>query len=172
MDYLNMIWYRKALKDDIDDILMIQSTLYASEYVERREIFMSIIEKGTSIVIMLNEKIIGYITCHYCFKDTLHLLHQFCSCDDYTQRYLFINDMSILPEYQKKGIGSKIINKILQIFERLKIAGIQLMAVGKARRFWEAVGFKISPELQNKVTDDVRQNYGGEVYFMKMDFIN
>lgn len=63
--------------------------------------------------------------------------------------YLMIADIVVAPTYQKKGIGSRIINMLIGYADRELSDGgrasIQLIAEKGKEPFYEKFGFKIIP---------------------------
>lgn len=63
--------------------------------------------------------------------------------------YYLIADIVVHPNYQKQGVGSKIVNMIIEYVEKATPIGgrssIQLIAVKGKEAFYEKMGFKIIP---------------------------
>ena len=63
--------------------------------------------------------------------------------------YYTIVDIVVQPNYQKQGIGNKIVNMIIEYVEKATPIGgrssIQLIAVKGKEAFYEKMGFKIIP---------------------------
>ena len=63
--------------------------------------------------------------------------------------YYMIADIVVHPNYQKQGVGNKIVNRIIEYVEKdTPIGGrssIQLIAVKGREAFYEKMGFKIIP---------------------------
>lgn len=80
---------------------------------------------------------------------------------------LFINDITIKPEYQEKGYGSKIIQSAIKYSEEQKIpialrasAGGHYNVKSKMSqedltKFYQKFGFKLRPELSNFGSDNI-----------------
>ncbi len=61
-------------------------------------------------------------------------------------------------EARKKGIGTQLVDKVLEQFEKLKVSEIDLLAVGSnisGNAFWEKKGFFLKPQLnyRRKITE-------------------
>ena len=63
--------------------------------------------------------------------------------------YYMIVDIAVCPDYQKKGIGTEIINMLITYVSRETPVGgrssIQLIAEKGKERFYETIGFKKIP---------------------------
>lgn len=63
--------------------------------------------------------------------------------------YFVIVDIVVQPDYQKKGIGSEIINRIIEYVDKETPVGgrssIQLIAEKGKETFYEKFGFKVIP---------------------------
>ena len=63
--------------------------------------------------------------------------------------YYLIADIVVHPNYQKQGVGNKIVNMIIEYVDKTTPIGgrssIQLIAVKGKEAFYEKMGFKIIP---------------------------
>ena len=63
--------------------------------------------------------------------------------------YYMIVDIVVQPNYQKQGIGTKIVNMIIEFVDKETPSGgrssIQLIAEKGKETFYEKIGFKIIP---------------------------
>ena len=63
--------------------------------------------------------------------------------------YWYINDVYILTEYQRLGIGAQIVKRLLQYVKENSISGtsvsICLMCAQGKEKFYENLGFRIRP---------------------------
>ena len=63
--------------------------------------------------------------------------------------YYMIADIVVQPNYQKQGIGNKIVNMIIEYVDKATPIGgrssIQLIAEKGKETFYEKMGFKIIP---------------------------
>jgi ribosomal protein S18 acetylase RimI-like enzyme len=58
--------------------------------------------------------------------------------------HLQVEQLYLLPQYQRLGIGSEIMNKIIAEAAELRIpVRLQVMAVNPAKRFYEHLGFVV-----------------------------
>jgi spermidine synthase len=55
----------------------------------------------------------------------------------------YIQDLAVIKEYRNKGIGLKIVKKIIEILKKDKINWIGLIAQNNTEKFYEKLGFKI-----------------------------
>ena len=69
----------------------------------------------------------------------------FTRSDDQIQ----INDLYILPEYQRRGIGSHLLSKLLEEAREKHIpVRLGVLKVNPARRFYEKLGFRVVGETE------------------------
>ena len=69
----------------------------------------------------------------------------FTRSDDQIQ----INDLYILPEYQRRGIGSHLVSKLLEEAREKHIpVRLGVLKVNPARRFYEKLGFAVVGETE------------------------
>lgn len=59
--------------------------------------------------------------------------------------YAWINDMIVHPEYQRHGIGSKIMKMIIKYLRERKIPNLGLFCAPGAKKFYISLGFKERP---------------------------
>ncbi|MEK7185507.1 MAG: GNAT family N-acetyltransferase [Patescibacteria group bacterium] len=64
-------------------------------------------------------------------------------CIEYKPDYIFASELVILPEFQGRGIGSEILNKLKQESEQKKIPiKLQVFKENQARHLYRRLGFK------------------------------
>lgn len=64
----------------------------------------------------------------------------------------YIQDLMVLPPYQRKGIGSKLIELAIAYIQKNDISSITLVFEEKLRSFYEKFGFKI--QLSGRISAD------------------
>lgn len=71
---------------------------------------------------------------------------------EYTVDFIYLGDIQIIPEYQRKGIGTKILLSLIEE-ARKKCCPIQLKVLNgnPARKLCERHGFKLFEELEHSV---------------------
>lgn len=78
----------------------------------------------------------------------------------------FLNDVIIIPSYQKKGLGKRLINEAYEFIRnnycKESLFSISIFANPSAEKFYENVGFSIREEIPMKVF--VRDVYIGSRY--------
>ena len=64
--------------------------------------------------------------------------------------YWYLQEIAVLPEYQGKGIGAKIVHRLIRYVEENGIPGtkmtVGLMAVKGKEPFYEKLGFTSVPD--------------------------
>lgn len=69
----------------------------------------------------------------------------FTRSDDQIQ----INELYILPEYQRRGIGSHLVSKLLEEAREKHVpVRLGVLKVNRARRFYEKLGFRVVGETE------------------------
>lgn len=82
-----------------------------------------------------------------------------------TNIYFYIQDLVILPEYQKQGIGNDIVKKLLKYIDQhaIKNAFIGLMAAENVAPFYEKLGFKKrahnEPGMEKRIFFKTKSSY-------------
>ncbi|WIK67604.1 GNAT family N-acetyltransferase [Globicatella sanguinis] len=61
---------------------------------------------------------------------------------------LFIQDILVLPEFQRQGIGSTLLKKVINTFSNVYQMHLLTDDMEKTRKFHESVGFKDVKDLQ------------------------
>ena len=75
-------------------------------------------------------------------------------------RYAVIFDVVLLPEYQRKGIGKKIMTFLV---ERSNVANVLLHAVPGKEKFYEKLGFRRMKTAMARFQDPEAQQRGGYI---------
>ena len=133
---------RKALKKDlkeIAEIFRIESAKYP--YNKKRtsqkalEIIKNDFKSNDLYVSIIDFKIVGFIM---------------VVRDSGLKEKLWVNELWILKEYQKKGIGRELMNKIEKVYKNKGIKIVELVAdtqKGGATDFYKKVNYKIDPSM-------------------------
>ncbi len=62
-----------------------------------------------------------------------------CSLDIYSWKLAEIRSLVVLPEYQKRGIGARLVDECLKKAKKLKV--YEVLSITKADKFFETLGF-------------------------------
>lgn len=60
---------------------------------------------------------------------------------------IYIQDVLVLKEYQQQGIGSKLLNKLLEKYEDVRQKVVLTDDVEKTKSFYESNGFNLAEDL-------------------------
>ncbi|MGM0495896.1 MAG: GNAT family N-acetyltransferase, partial [Bacillota bacterium] len=60
---------------------------------------------------------------------------------------IYIQDLLVLPEYQRKGIGKELLNKILIKYKHIKQIVLITDKNDKANYFYKSLGMKLADEI-------------------------
>lgn len=60
---------------------------------------------------------------------------------------IFIQDILILPEYQHQGIGTALVNKILEIYKTVYQKSLMTDDTEKTKQFYKSVEFEMDTEI-------------------------
>lgn len=83
--------------------------------------------------------------CHLCAYDGLRLVATVRILSD-GALYAWINDMIVHPEFQHKGIGTRMLRLTLDHLRERGILFVGLFAAPGVRQFYEKIGFQVRPE--------------------------
>jgi len=166
---------RKATIDDLDGILAVQQQSYDVHLVEDAVIFKSILEFGLSYVaetlIKDTHVIIGFLLAHPSQLDHIYLLHESPILDSYDPFVFFIHDVSVLPNYRGRSVGTSLYIKFWRHVKELlrhrtpghKIV-IQIISVNHSEPFWRSLGFIKTMNVSMNAIQKL--NYGGNCTHM------
>jgi len=104
--------------------------IFAKEMAERKEHPDCLLAVAES-----DGKLIGFCYSYISLKPKYFKLEKFG----------FIGDLYVKPEYRGQGIGRDLVNDALAFFKKRKIKQIELLVAIKNEntiKFWEALGFK------------------------------
>lgn len=83
-----------------------------------------------------------YIVCAYCDRKLVGVGR--LTGDGYM--YAYVNDMIVHPDYQKKGIGTKLLNSLIKYAKKAGIASLQLFSAKGKASFYRERGFAERPD--------------------------
>lgn len=67
---------------------------------------------------------------------------------DHTLRYVYVHSIYTEPEYRRRGLARKILNKIIKYCRENGFKTLTLHAVEASRPLYESVGFKPTTEMR------------------------
>ncbi len=122
--------YTTSLPDKDQYFKLFESTGWNKNYnLDKEQVFETLLNSWYTISAWDEKKLIGFG--RIISDGIMHAL---------------ILDMIILPEYQNKGIGSSIINKLKEKCFSNKIRDIQLFSAKEKAGFYLKHGFTVRPE--------------------------
>ena len=152
---------RKANKGDFKEIHELVMLVHKIHVENRSDIYKDIdpLDINTFEEEILNENNI-YLVAEYnkeiigiCFAEFKNVLNNKIMKD---QKIIHISDICVKKENQKKGIGKKLYNEILNLAKKSGIDSIELMVWGfnnNAINFYKSIGMKIkSIRFEKKIT--------------------
>ena len=152
---------RKANKEDFKQIHELVMQVHKIHVENRNDIYKDIdpLDINTFEEEILNENNI-YLVAEYnkeiigiCFAEFKNVLNNKIMKD---QKIIHISDICVKKENQKKGIGKKLYNEILNLAKKSGIDSIELMVWGfnnNAINFYKSIGMKIkSIRFEKKIT--------------------
>jgi ribosomal-protein-alanine N-acetyltransferase len=121
-----MFNFRPMIQDDISEVHKIESILFSDPW-PKHSFITELKQKNVSHPFVVEEqtKIIGYIICWY-YIDELH-----------------IGNIAVIPERQRQGIGTFMLNKIFEYFVDYKKAFLEVRESNKnAINLYSEFGFE------------------------------
>jgi putative acetyltransferase len=132
---------RKETTSDIEAITQVTiaafKTLPISEHTE--QFIIKALRAAGALTLSLVAEIDGRVVGHIAFSPVV--------ISDGTKDWYGLGPVSVLPEYQKQGIGKSLINEGLSLLKELGGGGCAL--VGEAN-YYKRFGFRNYPELIHK----------------------
>jgi len=127
---MSEITYKNTLPDIDQYYTLFQSTGWNTDYkATPKELIISIKNSWFSVSAYYQDKLVG-------FGRML--------CDGVLHAVLF--DVIVMPEYQMKGIGTEIMNRLLAKCDEYNIRDIQLFCAEDKESFYNKFGFKPRPD--------------------------
>lgn len=152
---------RKANKEDFKQIHELVMQVHKIHVENRSDIYKDIdpLDINTFEEEILNANNI-YLVAEYnkeiigiCFAEFKNVLNNTIMKD---RKIIHISDICVKKENQKKGIGKKLYNEILNLAEELEIDSIELMVWGfndNAINFYKSIGMQVkSIRFEKKIT--------------------
>ena len=138
---------RPMTNGDIPEVVSIENVSYSAPW-SRREFYgeLNFNRFARYFVVEMNQKIIGYIGSWF-FKDFVH-----------------ITNVAVHPDFRKKGIGTKLMNYIINLAKSRKVKKIVLeVRVSNiiAQRLYKNLGFKVE-----KVKKEYYPNNKEDAFYM------
>ncbi len=126
---MQKIRYTKELPSAEDFFNIFLTTSWNNYYLLEQDELYTVIEKSWLVVCAyIGEKLVGT---GRVVSDGVHAI---------------IYDLIILPDHQKKSIGSTILNMLIEECNKNKVRDIQLFCAKGKRSFYEINGFVIRPD--------------------------
>ena len=93
-------------------------------------------------------------------------MRKFVERSDLSETVLYLQEIIILPEFQKKGIGTMIVDHLVNYAKANSITGKFTTIGGVSAKgkepFYEKMGFEIIPNgILNQVYEIINREYGG-----------
>lgn len=135
---------RKATLADIDELNKLLNILFTQELefmpntkVQKKALKKIINSKkiGDIFVLTKQKKIVAMVNILYTFSSAIG------------KKVAILEDMVVLKKYRKKGLGSKLLKKVLDILDKDEISRVTLLSDNDnkvAHQFYEKLGFKKS----------------------------
>lgn len=62
---------------------------------------------------------------------------------------VYIQDILVLPEYQKQGVGTALLNRILEIYQNVYQKTLLTDNTAKTIRFYKSLGFQMDTDIES-----------------------
>lgn len=109
----------------LDEILNLYNSVGWSNYIEQKNILQQAYEQSLcTLAAYDNDKLVGIIRA---VGDGLTIV--------------FIQDILVLPEYQHRGIGTKLLQTVIENYKHVYMMELVTVNTEKTISFYESVGF-------------------------------
>jgi len=141
------MFIRNALESDVEVISEVTKAAFEnhphSEHTE--QFIIHALRAGKALTLSLVAEAEGKVVGHIAFSPV--------TISDGSQNWYGLGPISVLPEFQKKGVGKSLIHEGLS---RLKTLGARGCVLVGEPRYYERFGFRNSPDL---ILEGVPQEY-------------
>jgi N-acetylglutamate synthase-like GNAT family acetyltransferase len=139
-----MISYKKATREDLDEIMKVISDAEISKQNESKKIITERIEQNQLLCVLLENKIIGFIGWDVKFQNN--------------SEFWYLEQITIQKDYRGKGIGQNFVKYFLQICHNEKVkklyANVQEHNSRSLKMFLN-VGGKINTESDKNMRGEI-----------------
>lgn len=105
---MNLI-FRRMIPDDISVVYEMECVLFPDPWPEKNFIHeVNEIKVSYPFIVEINEQIVGYIICWYCFNE------------------LHIGNIAVIESWQREGIGKFILTKTFDYFRDYEVAYLEV----------------------------------------------
>lgn len=115
---------------DLDEIVKLYRSVGWTNYLNRAEVLASAYENSLLVLGAYEKELVGIIRA---VGDGLTIV--------------FIQDIIVLPEYQRKGIGSKLLEEVLKRYSGVYQIELLTDNTEKTKAFYRSAGFRDAGEI-------------------------
>lgn len=129
-------------QQDLPAALELQKEAYPSFLVEEEAVFVSRIDLAASYCFAAwhDEKLLGYILAHGWTRQSPPALGALLAAG-VPSEVLFIHDLAVSPSGRVRGIGQKLITRVIDRAAQDGLCSAELIAVEGAANYWRQFGF-------------------------------
>ena len=138
--------WRPMTSEDISSVYNISLCLHS--LYEDPEIFQErrSLSKG-SYVLVVAEKVVGYLISHPYRKDTYPPLNTLIHEIPENADTWYIHDLAILPEFRGRGMVRLVLEEVKALALVQGIQEMSLVSVYGTEAFWTKMGFRLGPNV-------------------------
>jgi len=166
----NKIVLKPISEHDLENVLRIQNRVYNPFFHETTEVFkekLMFFPNGCWLA-LCNEIYAGYLFSHPWRHDLPIELDSPLGTVPKNFDCLYIHDVAVAPECQRKGIGNILFSKAKEITEQLKYKLIVAVSVQNSGYFWNKLGFQPFENIPDGVKNKLL-SYGQNCSYMISD---
>lgn len=145
----------------VDDIYEVQTMVYEPCLWESKETIHRILSMQSSLVVVQNDKVIGYTLAHFIEQEP-PVLDTVEVCE--TSLCFFIHDMCISVLHQKCGIGKHMFDTIVNMMNSRTVKQIKLVALHNSVAYWKNKCFE-----ECETSEVLRACYGIHAKVMQLN---
>lgn len=137
----------RACASHVDGILALQSQVHPPFLQESREVFLTILSAGCSLICLdVYGDVVAYLLAHPVTNPyDPPALNTAGTSAGISHAALFIHDVVVGPEYQGHGIGRRLVQDLERFALGAGVATLSVVALAQSTPFWWKCGFAPAP---------------------------
>jgi ribosomal protein S18 acetylase RimI-like enzyme len=160
-----MVNIRPMTEDDLDAVMVIQSSAYYQFFQEERFVFEDRLHNFPDgcWIAEVDGCSAGYLFSHPCQLNAPPKLNSAIENLPEKPDCYFIHDVAVKPEFRSMGIGRSLADKAKQLAIEHNFKDMALISVQNSEKFWNNMGFKQVTSLSKEMAEKL-ESYKTESY--------